>query len=374
MKDEEILNFDTELDDNNVPEEAKNNTNIKAFVSVFIVFLLIVLVYFFIWKSIATKMKNIIAEGFSDFKYDSISISGFPFKKTITINNINFSENVPLKTENYVSVEKIKISSFIFGDLLNITFKNAKMIDVNTNTTYTLTYNDEPKINLSFYSNGGLKSFNYSDIGYRVINSNNETLYTASNSLIDVESTKTGNTIDYSIIGNLQDMQNIAIINGDEQVKDNSVPAIYNLKFNISTSLTRDNDKISNSIIKIETASLNGNNGINVGLTGEIFKSQDDPYSYGSINLSLDNYKKILNDYENKIVVALNMQAKQGNTENNNTEMIKKIFNIINSVIQRNPQTNDKTGFLNISREKFSSDYFVNGTSFLNIVKEIAAK
>lgn len=374
MKDEEILNFDTELNDSNVPEEAKNNTNIKAFISVFIVFLLIILVYFFIWKNVATKMKNIIAEGFKDFKYDSISISGFPFKKIITINNINFSENVPLKTENYVSIEKLKISSFIFGDLLNITFKNAKMIDVNTKTTYTLTYNDEPKINLSFYSNGGLKSFNYSDIGYRVVNSNNETLYTASNSLIDVESTKTGNTIDYSIIGDLQDMQNIAIINGDEQTKDNSVPAIYNLKFNISTSLTRDNDKISNSIIKIETASLNGNNGINVGLTGEIFKSQDDPYSYGSINLSLDNYKTLLNDYENKISVALNMQAKQTNTENNNTEMIKKIFNVINLVIQRNPQTNDKTGFLTISREKFSSDYFVNGISFLNIVKEMAAK
>lgn len=374
MKDEEILNFDTELNDSNVPEEAKNNTNIKAFISVFIVFLLIILVYFFIWKSIATKMKNIIADGFNDFKYDSISISGFPFKKIITINNINFSENVPLKTENYVSIEKLKISSFIFGDLLNITFKNAKMIDVNTNTTYTLTYNDEPKINLSFYSNGGLKSFNYSDIGYRVINSNNETLYTASNSLIDVESTKTGNTIDYSIIGDLQDMQNIAIINGDEQAKDNSVPAIYNLKFNISTSLTRDGDKISNSIIKIETASLIGNNSINVGLTGEIFKSQDDPYSYGSINLSLDNYKTLLNNYENKISVALNMQAKQNNTENNNAEMVKKIFNVVDSVIQRNPQTNDKTGFLTISREKFSSDYFVNGTSFLNIVKEIVAK
>lgn len=373
MKDEEILNFDTELNDNNVPEEAKN-TNIKAFISVFIVFLLIILVYFFIWKNVATKMKNIIAEGFKDFKYNSISISGFPFKKVITINNINFSENVPLKTENYVSIEKLKISSFIFGDLLNITFKNAKMFDVNTKTTYTLTYNDEPKINLSFYSNGGLKSFNYSDIGYRVVNSNNETLYTASNSLIDVESTKTNNTIDYSIIGDLQEMQNIAIVNGDEQVKDNSVPAIYNLKFNISTSLTRDGDKISNSIIKIETASLNGNNGINVGLTGEIFKSQDDPYSYGSINLSLDNYKTLLNDYENKIVVALDMQAKQSNTENNNAKMVKKIFNVANSVIQRNPQTNNKTGFLTISREKFSSDYFVNGTSFLNIVKEIMAK
>ena len=373
MKDEEILNFDTELSDNNVPEEAKN-TNIKAFISVFIVFLLIILVYFFIWKNITTKMKNIIADGFKNFKYDSISISGFPFHKNVIINNIHFTENVPLATESYVSIEKLKISSFIFGDLLNITFKNAKMIDVNNKIDYTLVYNEDPKINISFYSNGSVKSFNYSDIGYRVVNTNNETLYTASNSLVDVESTKTDNTIDYSIIGDLKDMQNIAIINGDEQVKDNSVPAIYNLKFNISTSLTRDGDKISNSIIKIETASLNGNNGINVGLTGEIFKSQDDPYSYGSITFSLDNYKKLLNDYENKIVVALDMQAKQNNAENNNAEMVKKIFNVVNSVIQKNSQTNDKVGFLTISRQKFSSDYIINDISFLNIVKEIAAK
>lgn len=373
MKDDEILNFDRELNDSNIPEGAKN-TNIKAFISVFVVFLLIILVYFFIWKSITTKMKNIIADAFKDFKYESISISGFPFHKTITIGNISFTENVPLATESYVSIEKLKISSFIFGDLLNITFKNAKMIDVNNKVNYTLTYNEEPKINLSFYSNGGLKSFSYSDIGYRVVNANNETLYTASNSLIDVESTKIGNTVDYSIIGDLQEMQNIAIINGDEQAKDNSVPAIYNLKFNISTSLTKEDDRISNSIIKIETANLNGNNGINIGLTGEIYKSQDDPYSYGSVNLSLDNYKMLLDDYENKILLALDIQSKQNNTENNNAEITRRAFSIINSLIQKNPQTNNKTGFLTISREKFSSDYFANGTSFLNLIKEIATK
>lgn len=373
MKDEEILNFDTELSDNNVPEEAKN-TNIKAFISVFIVFLLIILVYFFIWKNITTKMKNIIADGFKDFKYDSISISGFPFHKNVIINNIRFTENIPLATESYISIEKLKISSFIFGDLLNITFKNAKMVDVNNKIDYTLVYNEDPKINISFYSNGSIKSFNYSDIGYRVVNANNETLYTANNSLVDVESTKTNNTIDYSIIGDLKDMQNIAIINGDEQVKDNSVPAIYNLKFNISTSLTRDGDKISNSIIKIETTNLNGNNGINVGLTGEIFKSQDDPYSYGSITFSLDNYKKLLNDYENKVLVALDMESKKNNTEISNKETISKIFNTVNSVIQKNPQTNDRTGFLRISREKFSSDYVINGITFLDIIKEINKK
>ena len=52
----------------------------------------------------------------------------------------------------------------------------------------------------------------------------------------------------------------------------------------------------------------------------------------------------------------------------------EKIFNVVNSLIQKNYQTNDKVGFLTISRQKFSSDYIINDISFLNIVKEIAAK
>ena len=114
MKDDEILNFDTELNDSNIPEGAKN-TNIKAFISVFVVFLLIILVYFFIWKSITTKMKNIIADAFKDFKYESISISGFPFHKTITIGNISFKD-YPHDDDYLLSVRE-KVNNIIASSI-----------------------------------------------------------------------------------------------------------------------------------------------------------------------------------------------------------------------------------------------------------------
>lgn len=352
--------------------------NIKPFLSVFAILLLIILAYYFVWKNIATKAKNVISESIKDFKYESLTVSGFPFSKNISINKIDFINNTPLATQNYVSIDKITISSFIFSRDFSIKLKDIKTINSVDNSVFILNYNEDPQINVSFYSDGTLKSFNYSDIGYRVVN-NNETLYTASKSLVDVESTKADNTTDYSIIGDLQNMQNISILDKKDQSAEKIEPEIYNMKFNISTSLTIKDNKLDSSIIKIISANLVGNKNTNISLTGEIIKSLDDPYSYGSLKLKLANYQKWLESYKKDIVEALTVES-QANKEIKNNElnqyvqMVDRLFSIIKTTVAKNAETKNDSGVLTLERKKNASDYTINGDSLFGIIQALIKK
>ncbi|HSQ97983.1 MAG TPA: hypothetical protein VLL98_04670 [Rickettsiales bacterium] len=353
-----------------------NVKDIKPFLSVFITLLIIIIAYYFVWKNIATKVKDTLVESFKDFKYESVTVSGFPFSKIILVKNINFTNGTLLTTENYVSIGQIKVSSLIFGRSLDISLKDIKTINASDNSVFTLNYNEEPKINISFYSDGMLRSFNYSDIGYRVINNNNETLYTADKSLVNIESTKNDNTVDYSIVGDLKNMQNISVLNKKDQISKKEEPEIYAMKFNISSSLTMKDKQINSSIIKIITANLVGNKDTNVSLTGEIIKSPDDPYSYGQISLALSNYQKWLSTYKNEIIEALTIESKSNKDFkkeqlNEYVNMTNKLFIVLEDLIAKNPETKNNNGIIVLERKKNSQDYTLNGDSLFTIIQTI---
>lgn len=374
-----INNFVIYMEQENMNNNVSKIKNLKPFLSVFAVLLVLITAYYFVWKNITTKVKETIAETLKDYKYESITTSGFPFSKVISINNINFTNGTLLTTENYVSIGKIEISSLIFGRSLDIRLKDIKTISAADNSVFNLEYNEEPKINMSFYSDGILKSFSYSDLGYRVVNNNNQTLYTAENSLINIESTKTEDTTDYSIVGDLKNMQNINVLDKKDQIASKTEPEIYSMKFNISTSLTMKDKQINSSIIKIETASLVGNKDTNISLSGEITKSTDDPYSYGQLKLVLANYKKWLESYKNEINEALTIESKANKSVKaeqlkDYIDMTNKLFNIIQGVIAKNPETKDNNGVLVLERKKNATDYTLNGDSLFSIVQAIIKK
>ncbi|MDD2840091.1 MAG: hypothetical protein PHY80_03100 [Rickettsiales bacterium] len=366
----------TELEINN--KKKYNIKNVKPFLSIFVILLVIIIAYYFVWRNITIKMKDVIVESLKDFKYESISASGFPFSKKISINKIDFINNTPLATQNYVSIDKLTISSFIFSRTLDIKLKDIKTINPTDNSIFTLNYNEEPQITISFYPDRTLESFNYSDIGYRVIN-NNETLYTASKSLISVESTKTDGTTDYSIVGDLQNMQNISVLDKKEQISDKIEPEIYNMKFNLSTSLTLKEGKLDSSVIKIISVNLAGNKDTNISLSGEIIKSPDDPYSYGALTLKLANYEKFLESYKKDFIEALTIEG-QANQKIENIQvteyksMINKLFDITKTIVAKNSETKNGVGVLTLERKKNASDYTVNGDSLINIIQILIKK
>ena len=100
----------------------------------------------------------------------------------------------------------------MFGNNLDVKLKNISTISASDNKTYYLTYNEEPDIEIGFYANSALRNFKYVDAGYRVTDKENKTLYRADKSNIEVKSTKDGDTINYEIDGDLQNVQNVSMI------------------------------------------------------------------------------------------------------------------------------------------------------------------
>ncbi len=349
-----------------------NTKNLKPFLSVFVILIIIIFGYYFFWRSVAIKMKNIIIDQLQDYQYESIEISGFPFTKRVTVNNISFSSGAFLVTQNEVKIQELEVSSFILSGNLDIKFKDASILDTLSNINYSLVYNEEPVINIGFYSNGDLKNFNYSDNGYRVITSDNKTLYTADKSVIKVESLLNGKTVDYSITGNLQNMQNVSIMKTDNSITETVVPDAYNADFDISSSITEENGELESSIIKINSFNVGGSEG-DLSISGEVFKDKSDPFSSGNIKITLKNYQELLTSYKENVINALNIETVDLPEQEKQIyiNMANSFFNIIQEVIKKNPSSTDELAVVDISRAKFSPDYIVNGETAMNIIQRV---
>ena len=347
--------------------------NLKPFLSVFIVLIILILGYYFIWRSIVVKMKNVVVDSLKNYKYDSVSIGGFPFTKKVKVKDITFGSDLFLATKNQVNVKELTVSSFILSGTLNIKLKDITTFSTIDSTIYSLTYNEDPIMTVSFYSNGSLKTFNYSDLGYRVVSSDNKTLYTADKSTLSVQSVLNDNTIDYSINGEFQNMQNIAVIEKDNETLAKEVPEIYNLKFDISSSITKKDGETENSVIKINNFDLAGSKNNIVSITGNIFKDPSDPYSFGNIELVLSNYKELISGYKADVLEALKIESENFSDSERKgyTSIIDSIFKEINNVISKNSATTDDTAVISVVRTKNNPDYIINGESLFGIIQRI---
>ena len=351
-----------------------NENGIKPFFGVIIALIIILLTYYFFWRSIAVKTKSIVVESLSGFDYESVSVSGFPFYKTIKINNINFGNDVPVITQNNVLVENIKISSLIFGTDFEITLKNIS-ITTEDGSKYELLYNTTPKIAISFYPDGTIKKFEYNDYGYRVIDKSNITLYTAGDTSFKIETIQNNDTFDYSFVGNFKDMQNLSLVNSTSDIDPNIIPEIFNLNFDISSSLTKNRGVLDSYIIKINDFNLIGNNNNGFQLSGEIIKDNDDIYSYGNLKFTLLNYKDFLFNLKKNILEALNLEEtnKLINKDNKNNllTLTNNVFKVLEKTIKLNTETTDSKGIITFTKKKNMSDYLINGNSLYGIMQDI---
>lgn len=371
----------------NVNENADNNgiinniqpftetKNIKPLLGVVVALIVILLAYFFFWRSIAAKTKNVVADALSTFSYESIGVSGFPLSKNIKIKDITFGNDSPFISQNKVKMGEIEISSFIFGSTFNIKMKDISVITTD-GAEYNLMYNTTPNIKISFYPDGKLKDFEYKDNGYRVLSAEtNDTLYTAGESTFNIKTVENGNTLDFAISGLFKDLQNFEVLNLENQ-NDNEVPEKYNFNIDISTSITRDNsNNVSNYIIKINLFDVLGDKGNGIQVSGEIIKDADDVYSYGNIKLAILNYKAILDLYKQAVLATANSEELsslvniQDQAEFENT--VNSMFNKIQNIIAKNPTTTDKKGVISIVKQKNTPDYSINGQSLYGIIQDI---
>ncbi len=371
----------------NVNENADNNgiinniqpftetKNIKPLLGVVVALIVILLAYFFFWRSIAAKTKNVVANTLSTFTYESIGVSGFPLSKNIKIKDITFGNDSPFISQNKVKMGEIEISSFIFGSTFNIKMKDISVITTD-GVEYNLMYNTTPNIKISFYPDGKLKDFEYKDDGYRVLSAEtNDTLYTAGESTFNIKTVENGNTLDFAISGLFKDLQNFEVLNLENQ-NDNEVPEKYNFNIDISTSITRDNsNNVSNYIIKINLFDVLGDKGNGIQVSGDIIKDADDIYSYGNIKLAILNYKAILDLYKQAVLATANSEELSSlvniQDQAEFTKTVNSMFNKIQNIIAKNPTTTDKKGVISIVKQKNTPDYSINGQSLYGIIQDI---
>jgi len=371
-----------ELKENNEIEVSSNgvegsfnqkNSNLKAFLSAFVIFIVIVSIYYFFWRSVSSKTKNIVVEELKDYKYSSIKVSGFPFYNNIVISDLHISNGALMLVQNKVDIKEVKLSSIVFGKKFKVFFKDITIDDQSTNIKYNVVFNDIPNVNFSLNSDKTFKDFYYSDVGYRVISNDNKTLYTAGNSKFSLQSTKNNNTFDFSIIGDLQNLQNFDVVNTQIKVDNmENEPPVYNIKFDISSSFTKEKDDIVSSIIKITNINSISNKGDFFSLSGQIYKDQGDPYNYGELKISLKNYSLIMSNYKNIFVDTIKEEAKNNGTskdENYSENVVNKVFENLDNAIKKNSNTKDDLGVIELKRNKGEPDYTLNGEGLSKIIE-----
>lgn len=347
--------------------------NLKPFLSVFIILVIVIFGYYFFWRSIAIKMKNAVVKYMNDYQYESIKISGFPFSKNITINNLAFSGgNMQFATQNQIFVKQIKISSFILSGNLDIKLKDISVLNSSDNSTYTFTYNQDPIFNIGFYSNGKIKNVKYVDYGYKIVDSNNNVIYTSDKNEINITSLTNADRIDYSIIGSLQNMKDLSVQSTKNEISIDENKNLYSINFDISSSIIDSNKDTESSIIQVNSFDVSDGN-MGISATGEIVKDISDPYSYGNLKIVLTNYPKLLATYKKNTEDVLNTELNGLSLSDKDLykNITNQIFSALNDVIKNNPETNDTTGILEIRRSKGSKDYLLNNENLSSLIQKI---
>ena len=153
------------------------------------------------------------------------------------------------------------------------------------------------------------------------------------------------------------------------------IPEIFNLNFDISSSLTKNRGVLDSYIIKINDFNLIGNNNNGFQLSGEIIKDNDDIYSYGNLKFTLLNYKDFLFNLKKNILEALNLEEtnKLINKDNKNNllTLTNNVFKVLEKTIKLNTETTDSKGIITFTKKKNMSDYLINGNSLYGIMQDI---
>ena len=178
-----------------------------------------------------------------------------------------------------------------------------------------------------------------------------------------------------AFVGNFKDMQNLSLVNSTSDIDPNIIPEIFNLNFDISSSLTKNRSVLDSYIIKINDFNLIGNNNNGFQLSGEIIKDNDDIYSYGNLKFTLLNYKDFLFNLKKNILEALNLEEtnKLINKDNKNNllTLTNNVFKVLEKTIKLNKETTDSKGIITFTKKKNMSDYLINGNSLYGIMQDI---
>jgi len=181
-----------------------------------ITFVVIILVYSVFWFFKAGQLEkhinNFIAENSANVSAAEIKVSGFPFSQKITIKDLKFTIPNPAFSKHQIIAKHIEAKSAIFGDEFEVELVEKPTTQSLDGKAGTIEFTQVPQIKFTI-SNGMISHFSYQDLGYRVLDSEKNIIYSASSTIVKIESAIDSNEqITAKLNVNIADIENFGIL------------------------------------------------------------------------------------------------------------------------------------------------------------------
>jgi hypothetical protein len=339
-------------------------------------------IYYWIWSSSTEKAKQNIESMLSKTEYSSVKVSGFPLQKTITINDLSLYTKKDYINDQKVVFKKIIISSLIFSKKTNIdlgktiSYKNGKDTEIGQ-----LIFNSPPEISASFHKDGSIASFNYSDVGYKVLNETNTTISSAGSSEFKIKSIQSKSKTDYEFISNMTDLQNISILDKEDVIQGpNVIPEKNNVVTDIIFSKAHPTNTEFKDLLQINTLSLE-NKKYKIFIEGSMERSKKDILPYGKITVRIKNFENFINPIVDTMLVSINKKyrdktflqdlsvAEKEAAKRKERERIKNIPNNLNTLANANEDTSADLKVFVVGRNRDNGSFYVNNKSVTELIE-----
>jgi hypothetical protein len=339
-------------------------------------------IYYWIWSSAAEKARLNIESILSKTEYSNVKVSGFPIQKKVTINDLSLYVKKDYISDQKVVFKKIIISSLIFSNKINIdlgktiSYKNEKNKEIGQ-----LVYNSPPEISASFNKDGSIASFNYSDVGYKVLNETNTTISSAGASELKIKTIQSKSKTDYEFISNMTDLQNISILDKEGLIQvPNTIPEKNNIVADIIFSKAHPTNTEFKDLLQINTLSLE-NKKYKLFIEGNMERSKKDILPYGKITVRIKNFENFINPVIDTMLVSINKKyrdktflqelsrAEKEAEKRKERERIKNIPNNLNTLANANEYTSKDLKVFVIGRNRDSGSYYVNNKSVVELIE-----
>jgi hypothetical protein len=346
----------------------------KPVVTILIIFVIIMTVYFIAWNLLTQKTKKALEVQISAARitYKTTKVSGFPFSKNFTISDLEFKNQLSNIEHNSLKIGKIKFSSFIFGNVYNISVADITTYNSLSKETNVLKFNSTPNINISFNKKGQLTSFIYADSGYKIIGAQNNEVYSLGSSNIKILSTIIEDTYDYAIKIDFNEMKNLALFeaNQKKEPKIILIPDSYDCNIDLSLFLKEKNDIIIKSSIKINDFSFrNKTKNMHIALSGNIGADQEDPMLSGNLKIEINNF----NNFAAMLLANLMQNPNLPEDPSLSASIVQSYqqnIKTLKELSQKHNETKNNKAVFVIERAKYATDYLINNTSLLNFLNE----
>lgn len=372
------------------------NKKSLIFLLILAVFLIAIVGYYIFWKSVADRMKNIVAYnlierfnkstesfGFSSLGYDKIEISGFPFNKDVTIRNLVFSAKSANKILKQVNIGKMKASTTVFNNDFNVKLENIRVLDILTGESREINFEKEPDVKFSLYNDGRLKGLKYKDNGYKITErDSNELVYESKNTSVEIISERKKDKIEYESKGYFAVSDNVNLEeNSNESLEFKTIPNGYTILFDISSTFFdnvmeaskegKELEKFSIIFNEFQFRNLDSNFVLNI--SGNVEKDIKDPIKiFGDLFITMTGFQEFLDSLQESVISEFENSSESEESKKQQIAITKSMIEETKRVASLNQDTKDGVTALNFNRSKGEYDLKINGESLISVFSKLA--